>query len=369
MRRPPTRDIWLAACLAVPSEIPVAVAHQEPRPAAALLALCMTVPFAWRRVHVLPVTVAVVASVLAQTVFVDGTQPLVPVCLALAAYNAGHELDARLAWVALAIVIVPLWAGLLVEGSEIGEFVSVAVIFGAAWAFGRGLRDRGSRVSALAAHAEQLERETAEREAAAAAAERERIARELHDIVAHSISVIAVQTQAVRRRLGPGSEREQRDLQDVETTARDAMSEMRRLLGVLRADAGPAALSPQPGLAQLPRLVEQAGIPVTVTTTGDERPLPPGVDLAAFRVIQESLTNVRKHAAGANAAVELRYDDDALAIRIENAGDPVAMNGHRGFGLVGMRERIQLYGGTLSAAPRPGGGFLVEARLPLAGRA
>ena len=351
MQRPGRREIVVAVALLLLAAIPVVIADQDPRWLAALLAVCMVGPLAWRIAYPLPSVAAVVGAVLAQSALVDGTQPLVPVCLALAAYSAGHELEPRPAWLGLALILVPLWTALAINGNDAGEFVSVGVIFGAAWAFGRGLRQRG--------------REGAERERAAVAAERERIARELHDIVAHSISVIAVQTQAVRRRLGPGTEREQRDLEAVETTARDAMSEMRRLFGVLRADGDEAALSPQPGLDQLPRLIEHAGIPVTVTTSGDPRPLTPGVDLAAYRVIQEALTNVRKHAADAKVVIELAYGADALGVRVENSGEAVRLNGHGGFGLVGMRERVQLYGGTISAEPRADGGFVVEARLPL----
>jgi signal transduction histidine kinase len=305
--------------------------------------------------------------VLGQSVGVDGSQPLVPICIAIAAYTTGHELHGRAALAGLGLIVVPLWIGLALVGAEFGEFVSVAVIFGAVWMFGRGLRDRGRRVTALAAHAEQLEREGSEREAAAAEAERARIARELHDIVAHSISVIAVQTQAVRRRLGPGTEREQRDLEDVETTARDALAEMRRLFGVLRAQGSSASLSPQPGLAQLPRLLEQTeagGVPVDVSTEGEPRPLTAGVDLAAYRVVQEALTNVRRHAPGAGASVRLDFGLEALQVEVENDGGVVRMNGSGGHGLIGMRERVHLYGGTFNAGPRPEGGFRVTARLP-----
>lgn len=262
---------------------------------------------------------------------------------------------------------IPIWAALAVNGSQIGEFVSVGVIFGAVWAFGRGLRERTDRVSALAAHAAQIELESAEREAAAAASERARIARELHDIVAHSISVVAVQTQAVRRRLGPGTEREQKDLEAVEETAREAMAEMRRLLGVLRADGDSASLAPQPGLAQLPRLLAStgaAGVGVELVETGARRELAPGVDLAAYRVIQEALTNVRKHAPGSSAVVHLTFTSAALSIRVVNDGAVVSMNGQGGYGLVGIRERVHLYGGRVDAAPQPGGGFVVEAHLP-----
>lgn len=344
----------------------VAAPGQDPTWAAVPLSLLMTVPLAWRRRNPLAVTTAVMTSVMTQSAAVEGSQPIVPLCVVIVAFTAGHELGGWRAWAALGLIVLPMWIGLALIGAGIGEVVATAVIFGAAWVFGQGLRHRGAEVSALAAHAEQLELEGQERAAAAAAAERERIARELHDIVAHSISVVAVQTQAVRRRLGPGTEREQDDLQAVEATAREAMVEMRRLLGVLRAPGGEASLSPQPGLAQLPRLLDGAGVEVEMHTEGEPRPLPPGVDLAAYRVIQEALTNVRKHAPASSARVALAYGHDALAIRIENDGAAAEVNGRSGFGLVGMRERIRLYGGRLEAGPRAGGGFAVFAQLPYA---
>jgi signal transduction histidine kinase len=189
--------------------------------------------------------------------------------------------------------------------------------------------------------------------------------------VSHSISVIAIQTQAVRRRLGPENAAEIDDLQGIETVARQAMAEMRRLLGILRAQGEAAELAPQPGLDQLPALVEEVratGVNVSIRIEGEPAPLSPGVDLAAFRIIQEALTNVRKHAETANVWVDVRFADGRLELQVDDDGPGAhSQNGFSegGYGLAGMRERVSLYGGSLVAAPRPEGGFRVRAALPL----
>jgi signal transduction histidine kinase len=186
--------------------------------------------------------------------------------------------------------------------------------------------------------------------------------------VSHSISVITVQTQAVRRRLGPDHAREADDLRAVEATARQAMAEMRRLFGVLRADGERPALAPQPGLDQLERLLDEtraAGVPVTSTVEGEPVALPPGLDLAAYRIVQEALTNVRKHAPGGRVTVRLCFGERDLDVVVEDTGAPAQRNGNRGgLGLVGMRERVALYGGSIDAGPMASGGFAVRARLP-----
>jgi signal transduction histidine kinase len=234
---------------------------------------------------------------------------------------------------------------------------------------GYALRQRTKRIVELHGQAEDLRRRQAEQEQRAIADERARIARELHDIVSHSISVITIQAQAVRRRLPPDQSTEISDLRDIEDTARQAMAEMRRLLGILRAE-GPVARAPQPGLGQLPRLLadtDAAGVAVDLRVEGEPRPLPPGLDLAAYRIVQEALTNCRRHASGATATVVIRYSSESVELRIENDDSMApAVPGEGGHGLIGMRERVSLYGGTLIVGPRPGGGFCVYARLPRA---
>ena len=203
----------------------------------------------------------------------------------------------------------------------------------------------------------------------AAAQERNRIARELHDVVAHHLSMIAIQAETARLAT-PGMPADgQEQLAAIGGTARDALTEMRRLLGVLRVDVDEAAaLAPQPGLDRIDELVEAAraaGTPVRLTLSGTPVPLPVGVDLSAYRIVQEALTNARQHAPGAAVEVEVAYTDDMLRLRIRDDGPGSTQANPSGHGLHGMRERAALAGGTLTAGPAEAGGFLVEATLPV----
>jgi signal transduction histidine kinase len=203
----------------------------------------------------------------------------------------------------------------------------------------------------------------------AAMGERARIARDLHDIVAHHVSAIAVQAETARLTVEGLPEEGRTHLEAIGQTARDALAEMRRLLGVLREDAdGGAGRDPQPGLGRLHELVETArtaGTPVRLTLQGEAVPLPPGVDLCAYRILQEALTNARRHAPGANVDVELDYVADALRLCVRDHGPGPPDGNPDGHGLLGMRERAIMVGGTLSAGPAEGGGFAVEAELPI----
>ena len=224
--------------------------------------------------------------------------------------------------------------------------------------------------------AERLLRVEAEHEAQtrrAVEAERARIAGELHDVVTHNVSVMVVQAGAARSVLDSSPDDAREALLAVEASGRTAMSELRHLLGLLAPAGGEEdMLVPQPGAARVPALVERvraAGLSVELTVTG-ARDLPPGVDLAAYRVVQEALTNVIKHAGTARAAVVLEYRPDDLLITVTDDGRPVTgSGGPGGRGLIGLRERIGLYGGELDAGPRPGGGWRVRARIPLEGSA
>jgi signal transduction histidine kinase len=320
---------------------------------------------AWRRRFPLSVLAFVVLGMMALdsdgqfSVFAAGV---------IVAFTAGAEVDPPRAWIGLALSVVPFWIGFTVIGGGVSDFVAVTVLYGGSWVLGQTLRERSQRAAALAERAERAEQERAAGAARAVAEERARIARELHDVVSHSISVITVQTQAVRRRLGPDHVREADDLRAVEATARQAMAEMRRLFGVLRADGERPALAPQPGLDQLDRLVAEArstGVPVEVVVEGEAVPLPPGLDLAAFRIVQEALTNVRKHAPDGRVTVRLCFAERDLDVVVEDTGAAAPREGDgAGLGLVGMRERVALYGGALDAGPMAGGGFAVRARLP-----
>lgn len=210
-----------------------------------------------------------------------------------------------------------------------------------------------------------------ERRAAARTAiaeERARIARELHDILAHSVSVMVVQAGAVRHRLGPELESEREALVTIERTGREALAEVRRLVEGMRPDDEPVDLAPQPGLASVEKLVEQAraaGLPVEVTVEGEEPRLPPGVDLSVYRIVQEGLRNVSSHAGPARARVVVRHGEGFVEVEVVDDGPGSATANGTGRGLLGIRERVQIYGGKLEAGPRDGGGYGLRARLPL----
>ena len=250
----------------------------------------------------------------------------------------------------------------------VGDFVGIALFFSIVWLAAFALGRKLESAAEAERRAERLEREREERAREAVAEERARIARELHDVVGHSVSVMTVQASAVRRLLRPEQEREREALEIVEQTGREALAEMRRLVGVLRRPEEGPALAPQPGLEHLDRLVAQAresGLPVELHVEGDPRQLPAGVDLTAYRLVQEGLTNAIKHARASRADVTVRYGDGQVEIAVldDGSGDGGGESG--GHGLVGMRERVAVYGGELEAGPLAAGGYALRARLPV----
>ena len=288
--------------------------------------------------------------------------------LVLVAFTVGAETVAPRNYVGLAVVLLPFLAGMVVEGLEPSDLGAAVVFIIGPWAVGSAFRQRLERAEEAVSRAEQLERENELQASLAAAAERTRIARELHDIVSHSISVVTIQTQAVRRRLGPDHAQEAADLAAVEATAREALAEMRRLFGVLRADGEDASLAPQPGLAELERLVAQCragGVDVRLSVEGEQRPLPPGIDLAAYRIAQEGLTNALRHSGAAEVFLTVRHTAADIEIEVLDDGRGLAVSEHGGHGLVGIRERAALYGGTVDLGPGPRGGCRLAARLPV----
>jgi signal transduction histidine kinase len=239
-----------------------------------------------------------------------------------------------------------------------------------AWVLGDSMRYRRAYYAALEDRAARLERERDAQAQIAAAAERARIARELHDVVAHNVSVMVVQADGASYALDRSPERARQALAAISSTGRQALSEMRRMLGVLRSDDGETGVAPLPGIAQLGELLEQTratGLTVSFTVEGVPAPLPGGLALAAYRIVQESLTNTRKHGGpAASAQVLLRYCEDVLVLQITDDGFGSAAGADGGgHGLTGMRERVALYNGTLQAGPLPGGGYQVTARLPV----
>jgi signal transduction histidine kinase len=241
-------------------------------------------------------------------------------------------------------------------GVGFSENLALFLLMFAVWLAARAMRSREQRAAELEEQARS-----------AVAEERTRIARELHDVIAHCVSVMTVQAGAARLLLDEDPERAREPLLAVEETGRQTLAEMRRLLGILRRDMVPG-LNPQPGLADLDALLERcerAGLPVKLAVEGKREPLAPGMDLAAYRVVQEALTNAIKHAGPARAEVTVRYDEHALALDIADDGQAHPAGAGHGHGLVGMRERVTLYGGEFHAGPRSGGGYAVHARLPL----
>jgi signal transduction histidine kinase len=249
------------------------------------------------------------------------------------------------------------------------EFTFTIPIFMLAWLAGQGLRRWEGHSALLREHLDELTATEQIRAASAVADERGRIARELHDVVAHSISVMVIQAGSARLRLGTDPETSEQALRSVEQTGRQALAEMRRMLGVLRTDDQGLALMPQPSLRGLEQLLDQmrgAGLSVDARVEGAPVTLPPGLDLSAYRIIQEALTNALKHAGHTCAAVRVAYEADRLVLDITNqpgtAGRSRLNGGH---GIIGMRERAVLFGGSLKAEPQPGGGYQVQAAIPL----
>jgi signal transduction histidine kinase len=261
------------------------------------------------------------------------------------------------------------------EPDVLGRSAIVAVLFAApallAWVLGDSMRYRRAYYANLEERAARLERERDAQARIAAVAERARIARELHDVIAHNVSVMVVQADGASYALASDPARAREALGAISATGRQALAEMRRLLGVLRREENVATQerAPQPGVGELGELLDQArlaGLPVSFTIEGTPQPLPSGTALAAYRIVQESLTNTRKHAGPvASASVVLRYSPDALVLTISDDGRGAAAPDGAGHGLTGMRERVALYGGSVAAGPRPGGGFEVVATLPL----
>ncbi len=287
-------------------------------------------------------------------------------CFALGIHADRRGLRAGL--VVFALLVLASAIVLAVGGSTVGNALPVLIWWGAAIAIGRGLRERQALVELLRERSARLERDRERDMADAALEERARIARELHDVIAHAVSLMVVQASAERRLLEPDQRRTADTLETIESSGREALGELRRLLGVLRA-RGRDRLAPQPGLDALPELLDEGrrgGREIRFEVEGEPVRLPAGLDLTAYRIVQEGLTNARKHAAGAAVDLTLRWRASELEIDVadQGPGPPVNPNG-AGHGLIGMRERASLYGGSLRTGPGPDGGFRVLARLPI----
>ena len=251
---------------------------------------------------------------------------------------------------------------------NLSAFIATCIVFSLIWTVAFALGRKLEEADEAKERAARAEREREQRARAAVSEERARIARELHDVVGHSVSVMTVQASAVRRLLRPEQEREREALLIVERTGREALAEMRRMVGVLRRPEQGPALAPQPSLEHVERLIEQAqeaGLSVELRVEGDPQPLPAGVDLTAYRLVQEGLTNALKHARAENAQVVVRYGHGDLEVTVSDDGRGGGSSDGGGHGLVGMRERVAVYGGELEAGPRAEGGYRLRAKLPL----
>ena len=317
-----------------------------------------------------PAAVWVLAATLS---FVDGRLVTFTASVFLAgfvaAYLLGNLSDPVQARLGLAIVLAG--AAIVVYNDpthDPGEFVFTPLLFAIGWLAGFALRERAERADAAELRATLAEREREAAARVAVAEERTRIARELHDIVAHAVGVMVLQVGAVRHNLSGARPEDRNALEDVEHTGRTALVEMRRLLSAMREDGEDLAL--KQGLDNLAPLFEQvgrAGLPVRLHVEGEPEPLPRALDFTSYRIVQEGLTNALKHAHASQAHVTVRYGPDELGIEVRDNGGGERHNGSPGFGLVGIRERVKIYGGDMTAGAAGGGGFVLSARLPLRG--
>jgi len=341
-----------------------------------LVIAALVVPVVFRRKY--PVQGFAIAAVAGAVQLIVFPQPVgADLAILLLLYTLAAYRPRRVSVAGLAVCLAGAVAAVVAWGPNgvgaIDRVLLATVLFSGtalvAWVLGDSMRYRRAYLTALEDRAARLERERDAQAQIAAAAERARIARELHDVIAHNVSVMVVQADGAGYALRRDPERAGQALTAISRTGRQALAEMRRLLGVLRSDDQQADLAPQPGLEQLRELLDQAreaGMSVSFTLEGPVRPLPEGAELAAYRVVQESLTNTRKHGGlAAAAAVTLRYQADGLLLQVtdDGLGAAAAADGP-GHGLTGMRERVEMYGGTVRAGPLPSGGYQVTARLP-----
>jgi signal transduction histidine kinase len=343
------------------------------------LALASTLPAAVRRVWPLPVLGVVLAGSVVAMAIGTGKDPSVVVAFVL--YLVALRYPRRTSAAALAGVLLPTAAGVVAGGWALGEnqasavasrLVTSAVVIIAGWVIGAAVRQQRAYTAGLAEQAERRAQAQVAEARRAVTEERLRIARELHDVVAHSLSLIAVQAGVGSYVAGAHPDEAPRALASIEATSRGALREMRRLVGVLReGDPTGPDLAPARGLADLGQLITgtaDAGVQMQLEVRGAPRSIPPGVDLAAYRIVQEALTNIVKHARAAAGRVVVTYDDDAVSVEITDDGHGVpaaAVAASAGHGLAGMAERASLYGGQFHAGPLLGRGFRVTARLPL----
>jgi signal transduction histidine kinase len=368
----------LVVLAAVESSVEVAFRHdavRAPRTTLwvaipAIVALFVTLLARRRAPFAAPAALWIVAAALS---FVDGRLVVFPAAVfaagMAAAFFLGNLIDGFQARVGLVVVVA---AAAVVASNDptrsAGEYISLPVLFAIPWTLGLTLRARSGQAEAAEERATRAERERETTARIAVAEERARIARELHDIVAHSMSVMVLQVGAVRHGLPDKLADDKQALEDVERTGRAALTEMRRLLGAMRHETDDVDLTPQPGLAALELLLDEVrrtGLRVDLETEGEPALLPGALDLSAYRIVQEGLTNVLKHAHATRADVKIVHAPNELRIEVRDDGRGGPPGPGLGHGLVGVGERVKIYGGEMGAEALNGGGFLLRARLPL----
>jgi signal transduction histidine kinase len=378
MPPPVRRDALLATAFLVWAELEVVsgTVHGSV-PVNVLTALVCTSALAWRRTAPVTVALLVTGGLAFKTAWglrLDGLALLSAILVA--SYSLGRHVPLRRAAAVVAAMLVLGWLslfGLPPADQTLANYPFIALWICGPAAAGAALRGQVERAAQESARAVRAELEREDHARAAVAQERLRIARELHDTVAHAVSVMVLHTGAVRSRLDDGLDSERTALGEVEATGRRAIAELRRLLGVLRSDAGPnaAVAEPQPTLAGLDRLADETrrlGLRVDVEVVGEKPALEPGVEVSAYRILQEALTNVRKHADAQTVAVRLGYAADCVRLRVADDGRGANGGAGAGHGLVGIRERAEVYGGRVATLSPPGGGFVLEVELPVTAR-
>ena len=369
--RPEVGDAVLAAVLVVAAQWELWLTGQS-TPLFAAIALAGTAPLALRRRFPLTVVVVVMGAVVALTLAgTDVFSYAQLLSMLIATYTVAAHATAARAWAGLGVAVA---AGVTnsvrtADPVEAGDVVFPLVLLAGPWLAGRALRLWRSRTAQLQRLTEELAHEREERAALAVAAERARIARELHDVLAQSMNVIVVNAEGAQEALAHDPALAYRPLAKIQETGRAALRDTRRMLGMLRAPEENGSLGPLPGTADLPALVAEmrsSGPDVRLRVDGPPRPLPAALELSAYRIVQQALTNTVTHARANRADVVLTYEPECLRIDVvdDGCGDGRDTAGS-GYGLVGMRERAGLFGGSLTAGPRPEGGFAVHARLPV----
>jgi signal transduction histidine kinase len=375
---PTVIDITVALIVCVVAELEMAFGSNIDGPAwvNAVAAAGITLPIALRRRWPLGVALAIgVVLALQEVLNGDLTENSISPLLAfpIAVYALAAYCDRRRAIAGLVGVIALVWTDVIFSSHrQPSDFLFTALLMAGPWLVGRIVATRVELAAELRDKADRLEREQEKQAELAVSEERARIARELHDVVAHNVSVMVVQAAAARRMIDHDPVKATEALGSVEQTGREALKEMRRMVGMLGKSDDKLALEPQPSVAELDWLIERAreeGLDVDLTIEGDERRLESSVDLSAFRIVQEALRNTLQHAGPARAHVLLRYGEHDVEVDVHDDGRgarPAMVNGaHAGTGIVGMRERVAMLGGEIEAGYRKDGGFGVRAKLPL----